>query len=261
MTDFKNIRGESPRVESDVEPVRYIAEGAYGLRDLPLRDGPLRFALMNSDGASSESWLVRVTNRGDVYIICREADLDIKVSLHESGEQKVTYRATWQDTSEYHDWRWREHRHYRDNRARPSFALMFPNYGLCLDEEWRRDHPNTWLSRHLLVQAPHPPLAMLVAFVVTDEDVDIPEHVGYAVLAELRTRPGKKVCVVAGHTPEDRISSMLQDGLERMMSESSAEDISASFDEPFRVFGLRFPKKGEGGPWLLTLPVKLDRSI
>ena len=41
-----------------------------------------------------------------------------------------------------------------------------------------------------------------------------------------------------------------------MMRESSPEDFSASLDEPFRVFGLRFPE--EGGPWLLCLPVQLD---
>ena len=82
MTDFTNIQEQLPGGETDVQPVRYIVtEGAYAPEDLPLRDGPLRFALMNSDGFSSESWLVKVTNRGDVYIVCREADLDIKVSL------------------------------------------------------------------------------------------------------------------------------------------------------------------------------------
>ena len=254
-----NIQGEVPGVEPDVEPVRYmLAEGAYALEDLPLREGPLRFALMNSDGVSSESWVVKVTNQGDAYIICREEDLDIKVSLHESGEQKITYRATWRDTNRDYERRWKEHRHYRGDLARPSFTLMFPGFGLSLDDAWRRDHPDTWLGRHLLVQAPHPPLATLVAFVIADEDAEIMERVGYAVLAEIPTRPGKKICVIAGHTPEDRMSHMLRNGLERTMRESSPEDFSASLDEPFRAFGLNFPE--EGGPWLLCLPVQLQMS-
>ena len=78
MNILKRLRG----VEPDVEPVRYlVTEGAYAPEDLPLRDGPLRFAVMSSDGASSESWSVTVTNLGDVYIVCREVNLDIKVRL------------------------------------------------------------------------------------------------------------------------------------------------------------------------------------
>ena len=241
-----------------MEPVRYVTEGAYAREDLPLRQGPLKFALMNSDRLSSESWVIKVTNQGDVYIICREEDLDIKVSLHQSGEQKIAYRATWRgDRIDYVRW-WKEHPHYRDNRARPSFTLIFPDFGLSLDEAWRRDYPNTWSARHLLVQAPHQPLATLVAFVIVDADVDMTEHVGYALLAEIPTRPGKKLCVIVGHTSEHRVSRMLHDGLERTMRESSSEDFSASLDEPFRAFGLRFPE--EGGPWLLCLPVQLQMS-
>ncbi len=258
VTDFMNIQGELPGVEPDVEPVRYIAAtNAYAPTDLPLRNSPLRFALMNKDGLSSESWVVKVTNRGDVYIVCREGDPHIKVSLHESGEQKIAYRGIWQDTSVNYDQRWKEHRYYRGDRVRPSFTLMFPGFGLCLDEVSRRTHRDTWSARHVLVQAPRRPLATVVAFAVTDEDVGVMQRVGYAVLAEIPTRPGKKLCVIAGHIPEHRISRMLQDGLEKMMRESSPEDFSASFDEPFRVFGLSFPE--EGGPWLLCLPVQLDR--
>ncbi len=253
-----NIQEELPEVEPDVEPIRYmVTKGAYAPEDLPLRDGPLRFALMSSDGASSESWIVSVTNQGDVYIVCREADLDIKVSLHESGLQKIAYRGVWRDDNVEHNQRWQEHRHYRGDRARPSFTLMFPNFGLYLDEEWRQDHPNTWSARHVLVRAPQRPLATLIAFAITDGDVGIMERVGYAVLAEIPTRPGKKLCVIAGYTPERNMSRMLQNGLERMMHESSPEDFSSSLDVPFRVFGLSVPE--EGGPWLLCLPVQLDR--
>ena len=253
-----NIQEELPGVEPDVEPVRYmVTKGAYAPEDLPLRDGPLRFALMSSDGASSESWVVSVTNQGDVYIVCREAHLDIKVSLHESGLQKIAFRGIWRDDKVEINKRWQEHPHYRGNRARASFALMFPNFGLYLDEEWRQAQPNTWSARHVLLRAPQRSLATVIVFAITDEDVSIMERVGYAVLAEIPTRPGKKLCVIAGYTPERNMSRMLQNGLERMMHESSPEDFSSSLDVPFRVFGLSVPE--EGGPWLLCLPVQLDR--
>ena len=258
VTVFMNILKKLRGIEPVVEPVRYIVtEGAYAPEDLPLRDGPLRFAVMSSDGASSESWSVTVTNLGDVYIVCREVDLDIKVSLHESGLQKIAYRGIWREANIGYDQRWQEHRHYTGDSARPSFTLMFPNFGLSLDEEWRQAHPRTWSARHVLLRAAQRPLATLIAFAITDDNVGVMERVGYAVIAEIPTRPGKKLCVIAGYTPERNVSRMLQNGLEEMMRESSPEDFSASLDGPFRVFGLRIAK--EGGPWLLCLPVQLDR--
>ena len=253
-----NPHEELSELEPDVEPVGFVVtEGAYSPEDLPFRVGPLRFALLNSDGVSSDSWVVRVGNQGDVYIVCREADLEIKVSLHQSGTQKFTYRGIWRDGPVKLDRLWEEHRHYRGNHARPSFTLMFHGFGLYLDEKWRRANPRTWSARHLFLHAPRRPLATLVAFAITDEDVSIMDVVGYAVLAEIPIRPGKKLCVVAGYTSEDRMYRMLQEGMERMLHESSQEDLSASFDEPFRVIGLSIPE--EGGPWLLCLPVQLDQ--
>lgn len=256
---FMNTQEEFPEVEPEVAPVRFVVtEGAYAPEDLPLRVGPLRFALVNAEGFSSDSWIVRVGSRGDVYVVCREADLEIKVSLHESGLQKFSYQRKWRDDPIEYEHRWVEHGHYRGNRARPSFALILPTFGLYLDEEWRRTHPRTWLARHLLLQAPQQPLATLVAFAIVDEDVSIMDIVGYAVLAELPTRPGKKLCVIAGSMSEARFLLMLQSGMEGMLRESSPKDLMASFDEPFRVVGLHFPD--EGGPWMYSLPVQLTRG-
>lgn len=257
VAGIMNAERELPGVDPSAEPVGYMVAGdAYAPEDLPLRGGPLRFALMNSDGISSESWKVEVTSRGEVYIVCREANLDIKVSLHESGHQKIAYHAIWRDVPVVCDQRWEEHQHYRGDRARPSFTLMFPGFGLFLDEKWRRDHSHIWSARHVLVRAPYRPLATLVGFVIVDEDVSVMDRVGYAVLAEIPTRPGKKLCVIAGYTSEHNMSNRLRNGLKRILVESSLEDFIASFNEPFRVFGLSFPE--EGGPWLLCLPVQLD---
>ena len=57
---------------------------------LPLRTGPIRFAVTMANGLTSHSWKV-FTKGGDAYVVCRESMKDIKVSLHKSGRQHIAF--------------------------------------------------------------------------------------------------------------------------------------------------------------------------
>ena len=73
---------------ADTEPA-IVVHHPVGLT-LPLRDGPLRFAVIMKNGLTSHSWTV-VTHGGDAYVACRESMKEVKVSLHESGEQHIAF--------------------------------------------------------------------------------------------------------------------------------------------------------------------------
>jgi hypothetical protein len=59
--------------------------------DLPLREGPIRFAVGSPDGMSSNSWRLWATRQGDVYLACRDNFQNMKVSLHVSGRWRMAF--------------------------------------------------------------------------------------------------------------------------------------------------------------------------
>ena len=56
---------------------------------LRLRESSFRFAVGHPEGASSNSWVVTVGKKGDVYVACRDNFREVKVSLHASGQWRL----------------------------------------------------------------------------------------------------------------------------------------------------------------------------
>ena len=60
---------------------------------LPIRKGPVRFAVGPPDGTTSNSWTIWANKKGDVYIACRDNFKEAKVSLHASGRWRMGFTA------------------------------------------------------------------------------------------------------------------------------------------------------------------------
>src|SRR5262249_23218367 len=58
--------------------------------NLPIRSGPVRFAVGPPDGVTSNSWRCWA-QKGDVYIVCRDNFREAKVSLHASGSWHMAF--------------------------------------------------------------------------------------------------------------------------------------------------------------------------
>lgn len=58
---------------------------------LPLRIGPVRFAIGAPDGITSNAWRIWTRPAGDVYISCRDNFQNAKVSLHTSGRWRMGF--------------------------------------------------------------------------------------------------------------------------------------------------------------------------
>jgi len=61
---------------------------------LPIRKGPVRFAVGPCDGLTSNSWGVEARPKGDVYIFCRDNFKEAKVSLHRTGRWRMGFTET-----------------------------------------------------------------------------------------------------------------------------------------------------------------------
>jgi hypothetical protein len=61
---------------------------------LPIRKGPVRFAVGPPNGLTSNSWKLWANRKGDVYIACRDNFKEAKVSLHASGRWRMGFAAS-----------------------------------------------------------------------------------------------------------------------------------------------------------------------
>src|SRR5438132_10784740 len=61
------------------------------LLELPIRAGPVRFAVGAPDGLTSNSWRFWTTSAGDAYLARRDNFNNMKVSLHASGRWRMAF--------------------------------------------------------------------------------------------------------------------------------------------------------------------------
>ena len=149
----------------------YVNRKTHDNLEFPLREGPIRFAVMNRNAISSNSWRIWTKSDGSAYIKCRDNMKEMKVSLHPSGAQQVALTtesgvAPMQGARFWN--RWQEPLHYNGTRMVPTFSLFFPNWALALGQSSRDQHPRYWNNNDLCIEAPDPPLSTIVSFYILD---------------------------------------------------------------------------------------------
>ena len=142
-------------------------------QELPIREGPLRFALLMSDGSTSNSWRVWVEKEGDAYICCRDNMKEVKVSLHRSGQQRIAYRTESGIVTNVGNrvWmKWEEPPHC--GPVLPSFKLVLPPWGVRLNANERSRSRESILKRNsdqVLIEGDDE-LTVFVDFILRDEE-------------------------------------------------------------------------------------------
>ena len=189
--------------------------------ELPIQESPLRFAVMMNDGSSSNSWRVWVEKEGDAYICCRDNMGEIKVSLHKSGQQHIaiTSRSRPEVVSDNRYWnRWREPSH--KGPVIPSFKLVFPPWGVRLDEEDRNKTEKLkrkWDDNQVLIEGDERHM-VTVDFILRDRGFLLNGN-GYpietlAVLpAPVVGRPNRCLYAVTTKGSDERFKSIVQTAL------------------------------------------------
>lgn len=191
---------------------------------LPLRAGPVRFAVINQNRLSSNAWRVWTERTGDAYIACRDNNMrQFHVSLHQSGQQQITCRIRTAEgvVENRKRWgQWHEPVHYGDPEIVPSFQLLFPNWALSLPYATRLANPGVWEKNVVFVETDDEYPMTVVGFYITNQEVSIafgntrPSY-PLAVLP-LEGRPGKKLWVIASQQPEGNLQEALKAAAERI---------------------------------------------
>ena len=226
---------------------------------LPLRDSPLRFAVMMPDGRTSNSWRVW-TEGGDGYICCRDNMKEVKVSLHGSGKQHIAFRqeSGIEMTPGSRFWNeWREPQ--QGSPAIPTFKLIFPPWGVRLA---RSDRTKTtairqkWSENHVLIEG-HGELLTVVSFVILDEETNL-NFIGdypHVLLAVLPHRDGKSLFVVAGREPSRNFKSVVEEALAKIGPEI-ANNLSTPCEGEDPLLVCLTGENPDGYAFMVSVPVE-----
>ena len=229
---------------------------------LPLREAPIRFAVMRRNGLSSNSWKVQVGRDGSVYVFCRDHMKDeeqLKVSLHSHGLQKITLEGSRLPSGTL-DWgRWREPPFYSGPEVVPTFQLLFPHWGLGLTQEQRDENTACWDDNQLFIEAAESPQATIVSFVVTDADLSMSFSGGGETpsfpLGLLHVRPEKKLWIVAHNALEEPIAQLTNRLLDHIYT-SKGTQLNDQYGGQTLGISVTGNSKGGGG-FLIVFPIEV----
>ena len=186
---------------------------------LPMRKSPIRFAVQQTSGITSNAWGVQTENTGDAYVYCRDCMKGQKISLHRSGKQHISFDeevATQMNSSDRFMNQWREP-HYI-GEAKPTFKLLFPSWALGLNEVERRNSESAWKKNEILIGG-HDDLMTVVSFVIVDDGVRLRKKEGsypWSLIGDLSLRSGKRLLVVAGWEPEGNWRAVVEEALSKI---------------------------------------------
>lgn len=185
---------------------------------VPTRMNPIRFAIQYRNGRTSNAWGVRAKTTGDAYIYCRDNMKEQKVSLHASGRQHISIRPRTANPVNLTGKSFMNQWHEPDEGV-ATFRLVFPWWGIQLDDEQRRAFKPTWDKNAILVEGHHEFLTV-VSFFIVGEDATIRKGTPFPgfQLGELPLRDGKKLAVTAEWAPEQGFKAKLEDALKRILS-------------------------------------------
>ena len=146
---------ETTKSDKDDGMAIHLNRATVGTSVLPLRNSPVRFAVIGGNGLSSHAWGVYVEKGEEIYIICRDAKNVPKISLHGSGKQHIAFSEetgpTMADGGRFWNQR-REPPYYGSPKVVPSFTLLFPSWSLGLTYEMREGNPKVWKKNQVLVE-------------------------------------------------------------------------------------------------------------
>lgn len=196
--------------------------------ELPLRQGPIRFAVGRRNGLSSNSWRVWTEKSRDTYVLCRDNMDEIKASLRQSGEHRLAYTSEsgLVSTQGNRYWsRWTEPQIKSGSKVMPSLAIMFPSWGLGLTPAIRDENPKIWNSNQVVIEAAEKPEATIVSFVVLDDDLDMRFSTsGIRPSLPLGMLPmgcGRSVWVIVDYVLESNMMEMAATGLKALADDAA----------------------------------------
>jgi hypothetical protein len=210
---------------------------------LPLRRGPVRFAVGAPEGLSSNSWRFW-THKGHAYLACRDNFQNMTVSLHASGRWRMafTHQAVQQNprlVPPCSDRAWEVW-----NEPPPTlpdtvitFRLLFFTSELAVRPDQRPT--KTWKDTVFIEAAPPDSgLLTVVTFSVTKDDPELRHDSQPSVrLASLPLNEGRRVQLVAHREPVADHAIAIGRARDAVLAQATAQGIAVPDEGYLYLFG------------------------
>ena len=218
---------------------------------VPTEKNPIRFAVLYRNGCTSNAWGVKVEKTGDGYIYCRDNMKGQEVSLHASGKQHISIdpkcRSTANLTQKQFMNQW-----YQPDEGIATFRLVFPPWGIQLDEEQRDKFRSTWNKNDIFIEGHHEFLTV-VSFYIINERARFQgkdKSPGF-LLGELPLKLGKKLAITAEWELEQGFRAKIENALgqsppkknliENHLGQTLAACVTGNCGAPNSVYMVNFP--------------------
>lgn len=226
---------------------------------IPMRRGPVRFAVGPPNGFTSNAWRIWTTKHGDVYIACRDNFREAKVSLHASGRWRMgfTTEAVVKNrnlllTDQNRAWEvWDEPPVSLPNTV-IAFRLLFPPSELAVRPEQRV--PNEWANVVYIEAAPPGKLTVLTLFVTVGDVVLRHKSEPSFCLASLDIGNNRRAQLIAHCDP----AGDLPDLIERGVAEARRQTECAGVGIPTEAYAYFFGHRNDGARFLVG--ARMNRS-
>ena len=230
---------------------------------LPLSKGPIRFAVENKDGSTSNSWRVWVENKGDkgdAYICCRDNMEEVHISLHNCGEQHVRYVCN--ETGKRENWnQWREPP--QQMPPLPSVELLFPGqWGISLSEKKKKKTKNNkkkWSKDHIFIKSDDDKLLTVVSYYIVEKELGSrmqapPEGV---LIGDLPLKKEKNLYMVACQTHDQHLRHLVEKAFKNKDFIAMATNIPSEHRQNRLAIMLTGGGYPEGNAYIVTVPMRL----
>jgi hypothetical protein len=226
---------------------------------LPVRSGPVRFAVGPPNGLTSNAWRIWATRHGDVYIACRDNFTEAKVSLHASGRWRMgfTTEAIVKKPELLSD---NQNRAWDVWDAPPvslpntiiAFRLFFPASELAVRQEQRK--PKGWAKVVFIEAPPMGKLTVLTLFVIVGDINLSHESEPSFCLASLDIGDNRYAQLIAHGEPEGYIPTLIKESVASARKQTEAKGIEIPND----AYGYFFGQQSDGARFLVG--ARLNRS-
>lgn len=220
-------------------------------RVLPLKAGPVRFAIGPPNGLTSNAWRLWANKVGDVYIACRDNFKETKVSLHASGRWRMgfTTEAIAKNTTLLHCDQKRAWEVWdKPEKVLPetviAFRLIFPTSELVVRPELRV--PQDWAKVIHIEAAPRGKLTSLTLFITTGDIALKHESEPSFCIASLDIGSGLRAQLVAHGDPEGEWPRIIKQGVATARKQAEVAGVAI----PEEAYGYFFGRSGDGARFL-----------
>jgi hypothetical protein len=236
--------------------------GATAAGILPILDEPVRFAVGDPNGVTSNSWRVWAEKNDELYIACRDSFTETKVSLHASGRwrmgfttQAIAKNPNLMPENGNRAWEVWD----RPNETLPktitAFHLYFVTSELAVTQEQRVG--KKWKGVHFIEAGPVGKITTVTLFITRGDCDPVHESEPSFVLASFGLTDGRYAKIVAHGDPYGFLPELIEASVSEAWRALAEKDIAV----PATAFSYFFGHRENGARFIVGARMRRNGPI